>query len=176
VINNKTILQYLLEQDEEDTPKTFEDDPTGFILKKYVSLNTILTELMTSSFREYIQEIFIVAPKPTTFKVVLNNGQHIFLTYMGPAYEATVSGKNYYLMNIGEKERCMLAISKLLRGGSPISNKGPEGAEQAADAANEGGDEAPLGDTGGEAEAGAGEENLTEAKKILVAILKKGKI
>jgi hypothetical protein len=179
---NKKIIQYLLEQDKEDTPKTFEEDPMEFILKKYVSLNGILTELMTSSFRDYVQAIFIVAPKPTTFKIVLNNGQHIFLTYMGPAYEATVSGKNYYLMNIGEKERCMLAISKLLRGGNPINNKGPEGAEQAADAANEGGGEeggSSLSATGsgeeggGESPAEGGDESLTESKKNRTKLLLK---
>ena len=49
----------------------------------------------------------------------------------GKAYQATVAGKNYYLMNIGEKERCMIAISRLLRFGNPLKTKGPEGAEKA---------------------------------------------
>lgn len=174
--NTKELLRLLLEEPEE-APSTFEDNPMEFILRKYVSLDAILTELMTSSYREYIDGIYIMAPKPTTFKVVFKNEQHIFLTYMGPAYEASVSGKNYYLLNIGEKERCMLAISKILRGGSPIPNKGPEGAEQAADAANEGGDEGDLGDVGapeeggGSEETGGGEEALTEMM-ILEAILR----
>jgi hypothetical protein len=34
-------------------------------------------------------------------------------------------------MAIGEKERCMVAISRLLRFGSPLKTKGPDGAEQA---------------------------------------------
>lgn len=175
---SKRIMRRLLEEPEE-APKTFEEDPMEFILRKYVSLNAILTELMTSSYREYIQAIFIVAPKPTTFKVILINGQHIFLTYMGPAYEATVAGKNYYLLNLGEKERCMLSISKLLRGGSPINNKGPEGAEQSADSASgEEGEGSSLSASGGGEEeggeeTGGGEETSLTEIRILEAIIKK---
>lgn len=112
------------------TGKTFEDNPMEFILKKYHSLNELMEELMTKSFKDFVDAIFVVAPKPTTFKIILHNGQSFILTYLGKAYEATVSGKNYYLSHIGEKERCMIAISRLLRSGSPIKSKGPEGAEQ----------------------------------------------
>jgi len=155
----------LLEQPEgeEKSPETFEDNPMEFILKKYVSLNEIMTELMTKDYREYLDAVFIVSPKPTSFKIVLHNGQYFYITYMGPAYEASVSGKNYYLSNIGEKERCMLAISKLLRGGSPLKTKGPEGEEQGAEA-DEGGE------TGGLSASSAGEE---EAPQLTEALLKK---
>ena len=54
---------------------SFDKDPMGFILKKYHSLNILLEELMTPAFREYVTAIFIQAPKPTTFKVVLHNSQ-----------------------------------------------------------------------------------------------------
>jgi hypothetical protein len=146
----------LLEQDEEQPEKKekkeltpFEQDPMGFILKKYVSLNELLTELMTDSFKEYLNAIFIVAPKPTTFKVLLHNGQYFFLTYLNKAYQATISGKNYYLMTLGEKQLCMQAIARLLRYGSPLKTKGPEGAEQDTGAAE------------GEAGAEAGGETVT---------------
>ena len=167
---NIYILQELLLQEVDEKPKTFEEDPMEFILNKYVSLDDILTELMTSSYREYLNAVYIISPKPTSFKVVLHNEQHFYLTYMGPAYEASVAGKNYYLLNVGEKERCMLAISKLLRGGNPLKTKGPEGAEQGAEA-EEGGESegSELSATGG-AETGGGaeggeEESLTESKK-----------
>jgi hypothetical protein len=181
---------------QEETPKEdmtpFEIDPMGYILKKYVTLNGVLSELMTPSFVEYLDGIFIVAPKPTTFKIQLHNGAHFFLTYMGKAYQATVGGKDYYLMTIGEKERCMQAIARMLRYGSPINTKGPEGSEQGtrddefgagggAGGASDGGEFGYLG-----AEAGAaanppgvnpagggdegGEEDLSEAR-ILEAIL-----
>jgi hypothetical protein len=132
------LKQMLLEQDEETEKRPeekkdltpFEEDPMGFILKKYSTLNELLTELMTGSFKEYLDAIFIVAPKPTTFKILLHNGQYFFLTYLGKAYEATISGKKYYLMTTGEKQLCMQAIARLLRFGSPLKTKGPEGAEK----------------------------------------------
>ena len=125
----KTILLQELDRMEPET-STFEDDPMQFILRKYVGLKNTLEYLMTPSFEEYITGIYVVAPKPTTFKVVLHNGQFFFLQFMGKAYEATVEGKKYYLMSIGEKERCMVAISRLLRFGNPLKTQGPEGAEQ----------------------------------------------
>lgn len=175
----------LLEQDEE--PETdqeekkelspFEEDPMGFILKKYHTLNELLTELMTESFQEYVNAIFIVAPKPTTFKVMLHNGQYFFLTYLDKAYEATISGKKYYLLTLGEKQLCMQAIARLLRFGSPLKTKGPEGAEQGTEGEAEA-EEAGGGEAGGEAvpetpAAGGEEEALTEAM-ILSEMLKNG--
>ena len=102
---DELILKSLILKEEEVENKkltAFEEDPMGFILNKYVSLNELMTELMTDSFREYLTAIFIVAPKPTTFKVVLHNGQYFFLTYLNTAYQATISGKNYYLLTLGE--------------------------------------------------------------------------
>ena len=170
---------------EEPKPGSFEADPMGFILKKYHSLNELMIELMTKDFQEYVDGIFVMAPKPTTFKIQLHNGQFFFLVYLGKAYEATIEGKKYYLMGIGEKERCMTAIARLLRFGTPLKTQGPEGAEQATrDEENTGmeGDWAAKGGaTGGmEPEAGAeeappeeGGEALAENKRIIESILKK---
>lgn len=162
--NNVEILRMLLQEVDED-PKTFEENPMEFILDKYISLNNIMTELMTDSYREYLDAVFIVSPKPTSFKIVLHNAQYFYLTYMGPAYEASVAGKNYYLSNVGEKERCMLAISKLLRGGNPLKTKGPEGAEQGAEAeeGEDSGGEGGLSATGGAEEGGEEAPQLTES-------------
>lgn len=161
----------LKEAETENLPQGFEDDPMGFIVKKYPGLHEVLIYLMTESFRDYVDAIFVVAPKPTTFKIVLHNGQFYFLQFMGKTYQATVSGKNYYLMSIGEKERCMLAIARILRYGNPLKTKGPEGAEQGTRPAGE------EGGAGGEApketpEAGGEEGPVTESM-ILEAILKK---
>ena len=130
-VSNHDILRSILLQEldrMEPEQSTFEDDPMQFILKKYVGLNNVLEYLMTPSFQDYVTGIYVVAPKPTTFKIVLHNGEYFFLQFMGKAYEATVQGKKYYLMSIGEKERCMVAISRLLRNGNPLKTKGPEGA------------------------------------------------
>jgi len=167
----KTILLQELDRMEPET-STFEDDPMQFILKKYVGLNNVLEYLMTPSFQEYVTGIYVVAPKPTTFKIVLHNGQHLFLQFMGKAYEATVEGKKYYLMSIGEKERCMTAIARLLRYGNPLKTQGPEGAEKGTrDSEGPAEEEGPVppAEAGGEE---GGEEELQESR-ILEAILKK---
>ena len=167
----KTILLQELDRMEPET-STFEDDPMQFILKKYAGLKNTLEYLMTPSFEEYITGIYVVAPKPTTFKVVLHNGQFFFLQFMGKAYEATVEGKKYYLMSIGEKERCMVAISRLLRFGNPLKTKGPDGAEQAtrdSEGPTEEAGPTPPAETSAPE---AGGEELTESR-ILENILKK---
>ncbi len=165
----KTILLQELDRMEPET-STFEDDPMQFILKKYAGLKNTLEYLMTPSFEEYITGIYVVAPKPTTFKVVLHNGEFFFLQFMGKAYEATVQGKKYYLMSIGEKERCMVAISRILRNGNPLKTKGPEGSEQATRD-----QEGPTEEAGptppSETSEPEGGEELTEAR-ILESILK----
>jgi hypothetical protein len=85
-----------------------------------------LTMLMTKDFKDYITGIYIVAPKPTTFRIVLHNNQEFTLAFMGKAYQAKVEGKKYFLLTIGEKERCILAIARLLETGPAITQKGPE--------------------------------------------------
>jgi len=145
-----------------------------------------MIELMTKDFREFVDAIFYIAPKPTTFKIQLHNGQSFFMTYMkDDIYEANISGKKYYLAGIGEKEMCMMAIARLLRFGTPLKTKGGEGAEEGTrDQENTGmeGDWAANGGASGGAEAApeatpeaapeAGEE-LTEHRKILDNLLKK---
>ena len=174
-VSNHDILRSILLQEldrMEPETSTFEDDPMQFILRKYAGLKNTLEYLMTPSFEEYITGIYVVAPKPTTFKVVLHNGQFFFLQFMGKAYEATVEGKKYYLMSIGEKERCMVSISRLLRFGNPLKTQGPEGAEQGTrDAEGPEAEASVETDTTAAPEAEGGEE-LTESK-ILESIIKK---
>jgi len=134
-MDNKAIIRRLILKEVErmePNVQSFEDDPMGFILKKYPSMTETLQMLMSSAYKDYITGIYIVAPKPTTFRVVLHNEQDMFLTYLGKAYEANVSGKKFYLQTIGEKERCMKAISRLLMIGNPIKTKGPEDGEETA--------------------------------------------
>ncbi len=143
-MTGKDILrQLLLKEAERMEPniQEFEDDPIGYILRKYPTMTQTLEMLMSSAYKDYITGIYIVAPKPTTFRIVLHNDLDFFLTYLGKAYEASVAGKKFYLQTVGEKERCMKAIARLLALGSPIKTKGPEGGEEPAEAPEEGGGE-----------------------------------
>lgn len=109
--------------------QSFEEDPVNYILAKYPSLTSTLQMLMTKDFKDYITGIYIIAPKPTTFKIVLHNGNEFLLRFMGKAYQATVAGKRYFLLTLGEKERATIAIARLLETGSPITVKGPDSEE-----------------------------------------------
>lgn len=175
IIDNGAILKHLFEADtietpdEEkiDAPKGFDEDPMGFILNKYEGLHSSLKELMSNDFKQYLTAIFIIAPKPTTFKIILHNGQVFYMTFMGNGcYECNISGKRHYLDNIGTKERAMNGISRLLKYGNPLKTKGPDGAEQGTR------DEEPIEgeETAPAEEPSEGGEELTEAM-ILKALL-----
>jgi len=133
-MKNKEILKYLIKEEVtklikeqgNDMRITFETNPMEYILIKYPSLRMTLTYLLTPSFKDYLTGVYVIAPKPTTFKVLLHNGQFFYLTYLGPTYQCEVSGKKYYLMAIGEKERAVIAISNLLKLGRPASTEGPD--------------------------------------------------
>ena len=166
-MDSKEFIQ-LLEQEVEDFMQTqaekivsFEDDPKGYILQKYPSLKGTLEDLMTNSFDEYITGIYVMAPKPTTFKILLHNGQHFFLIYAKDSYIAKIQGKKYYLLNLGEEEYAIKAIADLLTMGMPPGAKGPDSEEEndTTAGADDTPDEAPADDTGGD------EEELAEVKE-----------
>ena len=105
---------------------TFESNPLEFILQKYPTLNKTLVELLTEDFRDYITGVYIMAPKPTTFKIVLHNNRYFHLMFMGEdKYEAKVSGKKYWLAKLGELQLATLSIADLLMLGTPPSTEGP---------------------------------------------------
>jgi len=162
------IIKQLLENDVkmEPSPKTFEDDPMNFILKKYDNLKQVLVNLMSENFKELLTGIYIIAYKPSTFKIVLHNNQYFFLTFMGEAYQATIAGKNYFLMTLDQQQAAMMAITRLLRFGSPLKVKGPEGAEQSTEdtAATE--ETPPAEGETPPAEGGEESESLEESKNM----------
>ena len=157
-MKNRDVLKYLIEQEvrtllkevDEDAPgklapvRSFEEDPVNFILDKYPSLKETLIMLLSDAFKDYITGIYIIAPKPTTFKIVLHNGQFFYLVYLGKAYEAKVLGRRYYLMTIGDKERAIQAIANLLELGQPINTQGPEGETTSGEGVEETSGEEPL--------------------------------
>ena len=165
---NKEEFIQLLEQEVEDFIQTqaekivsFEDDPKGYILQKYPSLKGTLQDLMTTSFDEYITGIYVMAPKPTTFKILLHNGQQFFLIYAKDSYIAKIQGKKYYLLNLGEEEYAIKAIADLLTMGMPPGAKGPDYEEENDTTA--GSDDTP--DAEPADDAGGDEEDLSENKE-----------
>ena len=155
----------LLEQEVEDFIQTqadkivsFEDDPKEYILQKYPSLKDTLIDLMTESFDEYITGIYVMAPKPTTFKVLLHNGQHFYLIYARDSYIAKISGKKYYLSDLGAEEYAIKSIADLLTMGMPPGAEGPD--QEADNDMTKDADETPDAETD---DTGGDEEELAES-------------
>jgi len=132
--NRDIVRKLILREVEAMEPnvQSFDEDPINFLLTKYPTLKKTLEMLMTPAFKDYVTGIYITAPKPTTFKIVLHNGQYFLLTFLGKAYEATVAGKRFYLQTIGERERATNAVARLLQLGNPIETEGAEGGEKVA--------------------------------------------
>ena len=83
---------------------------------------------MTHEFDSFLEGIDWVAPRPTTFRINLLNGQNFLLQYSKRSWIAQIEGKKYYLLNLDEEEYAALAISRILQ-------YGPEsGADASADA------------------------------------------
>jgi hypothetical protein len=104
---------------------SFEDNPLEYILQKYPSLDTAMTDLMTDKYRDYITGIYVIAPKPTTFRILLHNGQEFYLIYGPQAYIAKISSKKYNLANLNEEQFAIKAIANLLELGMPPGSEGP---------------------------------------------------
>ena len=165
---SKEFILNLLEQEVEDFIQTqaekvitFEDDPMAYILKKYPSLNDTLTDLMTKHFGDYVMGIYVMAPKPTTFKVLLHNGQFFYLMYAKDSYIAKIQGKKYYLLDLGAEEYATKAIADLLTMGKPPGAEGPDDQEDNITVTDtETTTDVDITDDGG-----GDEEDLSEAKE-----------
>jgi len=103
-------------------------------LTKFPELKDIIVNLLTHEFDSFLERIDWVSPKPSTFRIVLLNGESFLLTYGTRSWIATVSGKKYYLLNLDEEEYATQAISRILQYG-PSSGAEVEG--EAADTETE---------------------------------------
>lgn len=136
-------LKQMIKEEIEDL--TFEGNPLEFIIQKYPSLDATMVDLLTPSFRDYVTGIFIIAPKPTTFRILLHNSQEFHLIYSPQAYVAKIAGKKYNLINLSEEEFAITSIAQLLELGMPPGSEGPnEEIDNQADLQNATPEETPV--------------------------------
>jgi hypothetical protein len=83
--------------------------------------------LLTDQYEIFITDIQWVAPKPTTFRIVLGNGEPFMLTYSPRSWVAQIEGKKYYLLNLSEEESATEAIARVLSYG--VTEEKPGGEE-----------------------------------------------
>tara|TARA_R110002153_G_scaffold60876_1_gene164492 strand:- start:6198 stop:6752 length:555 start_codon:yes stop_codon:yes gene_type:complete len=153
--------------DEKASEETVLEDATDNMLSKFPTLKATLVKLMTEDFKEFVDTVDWVSPKPTTFRVNLVNGQDFTLKWSGKNFQAQIAGKKYALGNIGEFQQALDKLARLyqeapLKGAGEGGEEGGE-ADAGADAgADVGGEEGGGEDLGGEEidfEAGAEPES-----------------
>lgn len=157
--------------DSEEVEAAEEADPTADILAKFPTLKKTLVHLMTPDFEEFVEKVGWMSPKPSTFKIEFKNGQDFQLKWMGKGFQATVEGKRYFLTNVSEYQQCLDKIGYMLASG-PIADQfadaesgegvfgGAEGGGGEFPGAEGGADAGVADDTGAEAPATGGEEDV----------------
>ena len=98
-------------------------------LTKFPELKKVIVDLLTPEYDSFVASIDWVAPRPTTFRINLQNDQNFYLIYGKRSWIAQVEGKKYYLLNLPEEERAAQSIANILRYGS----KAEEGAADGGD-------------------------------------------
>jgi len=84
------------------------------VLGKFPELKKVITDLLTQQYEVFMTDIQWVAPRPTTFRIVLGNGETFNLIYTERSWIAKVEGKKYYLLNLSEEEAAAESIARIL--------------------------------------------------------------
>ena len=137
--------------DENAGPETVLEDATDTMLAKFPTLKVTLVKLMTKDFKEFVDTIDWVSPKPTTFRVNLVNGQDFTLKWTGTNFEAKILGKRYYLGTISDFQQALDKLARLYQE-APLKGAGEEDIEGGAetDFGGGGGGDFPGGEGGAE--------------------------
>lgn len=120
-----------------DNPSMVSLDNERFpALVKFPTLKDAIIKILTTQYDLFLKDIEWVAPRPTTFRIVLGNDQVFYLIYTDRTWIAKVEGKKYYLLNISEEQNCIEAIARILSYGAkptPEKEEVPKGSSAPED-------------------------------------------
>jgi len=102
------------------------ESPMNIMLAKFPELRQTLEKLLSMQYRIFVNDIQWVAPKPTTFKVILPNNQYFNLIWNTEDFIAKVAGVKYDMLTLKDRERATKAIAELLQYGPINANLSPE--------------------------------------------------
>ena len=109
-----------------DSPSNVSLDSVRFpVLVKFPTLNDIIVKLLTDKFELFLKDIEWVAPRPTTFRIILANDQVFYLIFTDRTWIGKVEGKKYYLLNLSEEQNCIESIARILAYGAKIATDVP---------------------------------------------------
>lgn len=125
---------------------------TQEILGKFPTLKKQIVQLLTQEYDEFVEDVKWTVPKPSTFKVVLKNGQSFDLKWTGKGFDATIEGMQYFLNNVTEYQQALDALGRIMKDGPISQGEEPGGEDFAAEppAAGGGGGDFPGGEAGAE--------------------------
>lgn len=168
---DETLNESLLDEveDEEPTPEeepdedageeTVLEDATDTMLGKFPTLKQAIIKLQTEDFKEFVDTIDWISPRPTSFRVNLKNGQDYILKWTGKTFEAQILGKKYLLSNIADYQQALDKLAILYKE-APMKGAGEDAGEFDADTGGGGGGggDFPGGEGGAEGGDLGGEE------------------
>ena len=93
------------------------EDATDKMIQKFPTLKAALIKLQTEDFKEFVESIDWISPRPTAFKVNLTNGQGYILKWLGEGFEAQILGKRYYINKVSEYQQALDKLSVLYKEG-----------------------------------------------------------
>jgi len=127
----KTLVQQVYKPDTlQAQDKISLDAPKFPVLEKFPTLKQVIVDLLTDQYEIFVSDIQWVAPKPTTFRIILGNGETFMLTYSPRSWVAQIEGKKYYLLNLSEEESATEAIARVLAYGIQEESKSTETPEK----------------------------------------------
>lgn len=109
-------------------------------LGKFPTLKRTLVDLLTTEYDQFVNDVKWVAPKPSTFEIILQNGESFFLKWSGKNFIIQVAGKSYNLGLVSEYQQALNRVNELLKTG-PVKTSADMEAEEEEDAAGFGGDD-----------------------------------
>jgi hypothetical protein len=124
----------LLDEVEDEEPEPEEpgeesgpvlEDATDQILGKFPTLRQAIIKLQTEDFKEFVETIDWISPRPTSFRVNLKNGQDYILKWTGKTFEAQILGKRYLLSNISDYQQALDKLAILYKE-APMKGAGEE--------------------------------------------------
>ena len=113
--------------------QAYQGDPNSHMnvmLARFPELRQTLEKLMTMQFRIFVDDIQWVAPKPTTFRIVLANGQIFTLIWNTEDFLVRIGGVKYDMLTLKERERATKEVAELLQYGPINTNLSGENLAQ----------------------------------------------
>ena len=103
------------------------------IPKKFPTVEETLVKLMTEQYPVFVEDIWWVAPRPTTFRIKLKNGESFFMAKNDLDWTIQVQGKKYQLPSLDAEQRAAESISNMLKYGVAKPGEGGETAPPAGE-------------------------------------------